>query len=183
MTDNSRPASVREASETFAQALARHTEAVLADGAGSDAEESAFEELTEAQVAYFQAVDPWDEEDDEQEPPPEGRTISVVRRGDYVVTDLDAVLASGRAAYLELWPDDSETDAADDVEGLGRALYQVAHAGGWDSLLELEGLSPVGGITLVVSQDEPLDEDPDTWLEQLGIDEDELLYAQSDVWG
>ncbi|RNL65784.1 hypothetical protein EFK50_01705 [Nocardioides marmoriginsengisoli] len=120
------------------------------------------------------------DEGDAEEWPVEG--ISVLQRHDYVVTDEDAVLAAGRQAYLQAWPEDDEAAAAADVNHVGRALYQVAHAEGWGSLRKVPGLAPVGGFTGVVRQDELLGPDPDDWAAEV-LDEDaELLYCQEDVF-
>lgn len=174
------------ASEALVAAIRAHTAAVLAGGTEAEETEEAFEELTGAQHAYYDAehrlAGASGDDEDEPEAVPEGVVVSVLRRHDYVISGPEAQLAAGRAAYLEVWPDDTEADAAQDVTHLGRALYQVAHAGGWDSLADTDGLVPLGGITVAVPQDEPLDLDPDLWFEQLGVDEGDLIYGQSDVY-
>jgi hypothetical protein len=71
--------------------------------------------------------------------------FSLLRRDDFAVTDEQAVLEGGRRAYLDVWPDDSERDATADVTDLGRALYQLAHAHGWDDLKKASGLRPTAG--------------------------------------
>ena len=81
------------------------------------------------------------------------------------MTDPDAVLAAGRAAYLRVWPDDDEAAASADVGGLGRALYQLVHAGGLDALSEpVPGLLPLTATTQVhaVQEQSPLPS-ADTW--------------------
>lgn len=130
-----------------------------------------------------------DEEDDDEdydnemaEPRPTSG-LSILRRHDFGVTDEAAVLAAGRAAYLRVWPDDSEEDAAADVTTLGRALYQVAHADGWDSLHRVDGLRPLGGLTHVIRQEELLSVEPDDWAADVFATEGEVICEQFDVWG
>jgi hypothetical protein len=128
--------------------------------------------------ALHQYVD--NDDDDEDEGPTSG--VSVVQRRDYVVTDADAVMEAGRQAYLRVWPDDTEAAASADVNHLGRALYQLAHADGWDNLYGTDGLAPVGGFVAVVKQEELFGPDPDEWSDGL-VDEDaEVLFSQTDVF-
>ena len=63
-------------------------------------------------------------------------------------------MAVGRAAYLQVWPEDGADDAAADVNHLGRAIYQIAHAEGWDALGDAPGLRPTGGLFVVVELDD-----------------------------
>jgi len=123
--------------------------------------------------------------DDDPEPMAEAATsgITVLRRYDYAITDHSAVIEAGRNAYKVVWPDDTDEAAIADVNHLGRALYQIAHAHGWDSLANVPGLRPVGGTTLVHRQDELLSTDPDEWPEDMFDTEGEDLYQQSDVFG
>lgn len=90
---------------------------------------------------------------------------------------------AGRRAYLRVWPDDDDVAAAADVSHLGRALYQLAHADGWHSLDQVEGLRPTGGAVAVLQQDELLGPDPDKWPDELFDDDAELLFSQHDVFG
>lgn len=110
--------------------------------------------------------------------------VSVLRRNDYVVSNEAAVMKAGRKAYRRLWPAEDAAAAAADVTHLGRALYQIAHAEGWDSLEQVKGLQPVGGVVVVQSSDELLSADPDGWPEDnvFGQDDDRLLYRQDDVY-
>ena len=158
--------------------------------------------LRETALAYVKAVseltgwgnvfaDLYEEEDDDEfeddetgsamEGPVSGFTV--LRRYDYAVTDEQAVMEAGREACKVVWPDDSEEAAVADVDHLGRALYQIAHAHGWDSLAGVEGLRPLGGTTLLHRQDELLSTDPDEWPDDMFDTEGEDLYQQSDVFG
>lgn len=125
-----------------------------------------------------------DDVDDEEKPDEEQQPstgISVIQRHDYRVTDDAAVLSAGRRAYLRVWPEDDENAANADVTHLGRALYQIAHAYGWESLGDVEGLRPTGACVIVVSRDDTLGPDPDEWPDDLfGVD-GEQLYEQRDV--
>lgn len=124
-----------------------------------------------------------DEDDDDVDGGPVAG-VSVLRRSDYVVSNEAAVMKAGRKAYRRAWPEEDAAAAAADVTHLGRALYQIAHADGWDSLNEVKGLQPVGGVVIVQSSDAILGADPDEWPEDtlFGHDEDRLLYRQDDVY-
>lgn len=110
--------------------------------------------------------------------------VSVLRRDDYVVKKEAAVLKAGRKAYRRMWPEDDAAAATADVTHLGRALYLIAHANGWDSLRHVKGLRPVRGITLVCSSDELIGADPDTWPEEdlFRLDEERLIYREDNVY-
>lgn len=120
------------------------------------------------------------EEDEEDADGEEVEVVAVVRvlhRADYAVADLDAVLEAGRAAYAEVWPDDSAEDAAADVTSLGRALYQIQHAGGLAGLEDAPGLLPAGSTTwyVDVSDEEEGPEDP------FGTDPERVLLQLDEV--
>lgn len=104
--------------------------------------------------------------------------VSVLQRHDLRVTDEAAVLAAGRRAYLRSWPDDDADAAAADVTHLGRALYQLAHADGWDAVGEAPGLRSTGRSVLVIGRELAPGADPDDDTEDQG----ELLYSQQDVF-
>jgi len=154
--------------------------------------------LRDAALAYVEAVaeltgwgnvfaDLYGEDEDDDDAEPEATDpvtgITVLSRHDYAVTDEEAVMAAGREGYKVVWPDDDDAAAAADVEHLGRALYQIAHAHGWHSLADVPGLRPVGGMTLVHRQNDLLSTDPDEWPDDMFDTEGEDLYGQSDVYG
>jgi hypothetical protein len=62
-----------------------------------------------------------------------------------------------------VWPEDTDVDAAGEVTNLGRALYQVQHAGGFAALDQTPGLEPAGATTWIMEATESLDQDPDNW--------------------
>lgn len=193
------------AAERLATAITIHADAVASAKGHRDIRTvfSAGDALLPAVLAYADAqfdytgagfpfgvlhqfADDEDEDDDHDSEMAEARPasgISVLRRHDFGVTDEAAVLAAGRAAYLRVWPDDAEEDAAADVTHLGRALYQIAHADGWDSLDRVDGLRPLGGVTHVIGQNELLSADPDEWPSDVFATEGEVMYQQSDIWG
>ena len=109
------------------------------------------------------AEDGEDEEalDDE---PVGGEILSVVGRWDYRITDEDAVLAAGRAAYLRAWPDDTQEDAEIRVQQVSDAAAELEHAGGLTELDNAAGLQRHRSvISLVVhdgEDDETFDNDP-----------------------
>ena len=195
---------LRAAAAAFAAAITAHTEAIIARGPEEGAR-AVLEETdallpvvmgyVDAQFSYTGTGFPFgvlhqylDEEDggepgaDEREEDAPVAAISVLQRQDYAVTDEDAVLAAGRHAFAELHPEAGAQAAVTDVDHLGRALYQVAHLDGWDSLGALEGLRPTGGTVVVLRQDEPLGPDPDAWPADPFDAGGELVYGQSDVY-
>ena len=121
-----------------------------------------------------------DDDDGDDGTPPAG--VSVVQRHDYAVTDEAAVLSAGRAAYLRVWPDDDEATAARRVGHLGNALYELAHADGWDSLEDAPGLVPTGGRVVVFKQDQVLGGDSDDWPDELFVIDGEPLFTQDDIY-
>jgi hypothetical protein len=124
-----------------------------------------------------------DDDDDDDDDDEATAGVTVLQRRDYRVTDEAAVLDAGRRAYLRVWPEDDDAAAAADVTHLGRALYQLAHADGWHSLDQVEGLRTTGGAVVVLQQDELLGPDPDEWPEELFDDDAQLLYSQHDLFG
>ncbi|MFI6325083.1 hypothetical protein ACIBG8_46735 [Nonomuraea sp. NPDC050556] len=88
--------------------------------------------------------------------PTEG--LAVLRRHDFVITDREALMAAGRAAYLRVWPDDTEKDAASDVHDVNRAIYQLLHAAP-DPLDNIPGLRPGAWVQLTLAATEPLNLD------------------------
>lgn len=193
-------ARLRAAAAELTAAITAHAEAVTAVSKDADITEvfAASDRLLPSVLAYadaqfdytgngfpFGVLHQFAEQDEEDEPAdePEPATgISVLRRHDYQVTDEAAVLSAGRRAYLDVWPQDDEAAAAADVTHLGRALYQIAHAGGWHRLDELDGLRATGGAVVVVAQEEILGPDPDEWPEELFVGDGVLLYKQEDVF-
>lgn len=188
------------AAEALVEALRTHAAAVAGlRGDGESGEVvAAGERLVPALLGYADAqfqytgsgfplgiVHEFDDDDSDEvvdEGPVAG--VSVLRRDDYVVDKETAVLKAGRKAYRRMWPEDDAAAATADVTHLGRALYLIAHADGWDGLRQVKGLRPVGGITLVHSSDELLGADPDTWPEGdlFRHDEERLLYREDDVY-
>jgi hypothetical protein len=124
-----------------------------------------------------------DEDDDEEGEEVPAAGVTVLQRRDYRLTNEAAIMDAGRRAYLRVWPDDDEAAAAADVTHLERALYQLAHADGWHSLDQIEGLRTAGGAVVVLQQAELLGPDPDEWPEELFDDDAQLLYSHHDVFG
>ncbi|MFE3448292.1 hypothetical protein ACFXJ8_05090 [Nonomuraea sp. NPDC059194] len=84
-----------------------------------------------------------DEEEAESEETEPAERIAVLMRHDFVITDREALMAAGRAAYLRVWPDDIEDDSEFDVQTVDRAVYQLMHASGEDEILYgVPGLKP-----------------------------------------
>jgi hypothetical protein len=121
-----------------------------------------------------------DDPDDEDAGPTVG--VSVLQRRDYRVLDEPAVLSAARAAYLRVWAGDNAGDAQRDVTDLGRALYQLAHADGWNSLDHVAGLQPTGAYISVSAQDQLLDRDVEHWPQEMYAPQGEILYTQQEVF-
>jgi hypothetical protein len=107
--------------------------------------------------------------------------IGVLLRRDYRLSDADALVAAGRAAYADLYADHPEEAAVTDVTHAGRALYQMLHAYGVDGLdaqAEESGLTPRGGTVWVQALTErdadSLADDP------FGVVDEELLVYRLD---
>lgn len=193
-------ARLREAATAVQTAISAHAQALVAAGGENKAVFKASEDLLTVLIDYADAQfdftgygfplgalaqfaeedEQTDEEDEGEEWPTSG--ISVLQRHDYVVRDEDAVLEAGRQAYLRVWPDDDEAAAAADVTHVGRALYQVAHADGWNSLYKTRGLEALGGFIGVVKQDELFGPDSDDWAAAVLTEDAELLYSQDDIY-
>lgn len=152
--------------ETLAEAVRLHGAAVLGTTgrqaevpglftAGDDLARAA-SAYTEAQLDFtgttprFGVDEPWDDDEDEDPFPDAVGAVLVVRRADYAVTDFDAVLSAGRAAYRRVWPDDTDEDAVADVTGLDRALHQIEHAAGVAALDDVPGLEEMSSSTWIL---------------------------------
>jgi hypothetical protein len=110
--------------------------------------------------------------------------VSVVQRDDYAVTDEEAIIAAGRAAYLRTWPDQAAEDAESRVPGLAEALYEIAHADGWSALDDTLGIHPMGSAINVSAPDAPIDlsrsnpEEPELLHEDYIRVEGETIYSE-----
>jgi hypothetical protein len=203
-TDATR-ASYLEAGEAAIDALRSHLAVVAA--ASSDADEQriddsaettrlAFVALSDAQFGYSSTVAPFSllEDEDEDDTDEAEHTsvdsahdkISLLVRRDFQLTSEPELIAAGRAAYSQVSAEDAVDLDIDDVDDLGRALFQIVQAGGIDALSDVEGLEPVSGIVLAVSRDELMtEEDLDELIDdptELFAGEGEVLYSQAEVW-
>jgi hypothetical protein len=120
--------------------------------------------------------------DEDAEPTP--GIVTVLVRRDYAMDDDNALLAAGRGAFAEQYPDEPEEAASAVVNHPGNALSELLHAYGVDGLderAELAGLRPRGGTTWVqVLRDEDaanLVEDPFAV-----ADEEMLIYRLDEVF-
>ena len=100
--------------------------------------------------------------------------VAVLQRHDLLVTDEAAVLAAGRRA------DPGASAEGEEGTDLGRALSQLAAAGGWDSLGDVPGLRATARSVLVVGRAALADEDAAD--DDAADDEGELLYSRQDVF-
>ncbi|AWB86000.1 hypothetical protein C3E77_04815 [Mycetocola zhujimingii] len=141
-----------------------------------------FAEVTESHDEDDEDVEDDDEDEGEPEEIP---VISVLQRAEYNVVDSAAVLAAGREAYLRMWPSDSDEEARSRVDWLGAALYEIAHADGWQHLGKTPGLQPTGVITDVIAPTELIDlhadveDGPDPAFSVQG----NVLHRTVDQWG
>jgi hypothetical protein len=212
-TDSTR-ATYLEAGEAAIDAFRAHLALVAAST--SDADEPAIDDSAEAVRMAFLAVsdaefnysstlapfslledEDEDDDDDEDEDKHDGEEaplddeadhnkISIMLRRDFRLTSEKALIEAGRAAFSMAFPDDASAAATDDVQDLGRAIYQVVHAGGIDALNDVAGLDPVVGVVLAVGRDDLLtEEDVDALMDDPGelfAGEGEIIYSQADVW-
>ncbi len=195
-------ARLREAADALIDAIRTHANAVASLTSEADVGSlflagdellPALREYADAQFDYtgtnypLNALDDLVDEEDEDgdwdgddDGPVVG--VSILRRHDYLVADEESVLTSGRHAYRRVWPDDDAEAAEADVTDLGRALYQIAHADGWDALDDVAGLEPVGGVVIIRPADELLGDDPEGREEDLfAHDDDSILFRLDDV--
>lgn len=204
---------VEETGRALAEAVLKHS-AIVASAIGPADRKTIFgsdKELGTAALAYgrahmdhsgtFPSLDPftWDEGalDDWDDDPTAvtelvtGQGLTVLRRVDFIAHDVDALIEAARVAYLEDWPDQTRRDAEAYVEHVGTAIYQIGHTGGFDALLDAEGLAPTAGMTVVHTQDNVLDvvaldaavdalETPGPW--PIFGTEGDVLNSSSDVW-
>jgi hypothetical protein len=111
-------------------------------------------------------------------------TLGVLVRRDYVMEDDDALLAAGREAFAERYPEEPEEAANAEVNHPGSALSELLHAYGVDGLderAELAGLRPRGGTTWVQVLD---DEDAANLVEDpfAVANEEMLIYRLDEVF-
>ena len=169
-------------------------------GSGETVEEAfvalgrAESDLTAASSPFSALVqnEDWDDDDEEDEEPDpldesaQFNQLSVLIRRDYRLTSESAVLDAGRAAYAQVWPDDSAEAAAEDVSHLGRAIYQITHAGGFEALDDVQGLDPTAGIALILGREQTMSgADLEDALEDpapLFVVDGEILHSEGDVW-
>lgn len=100
---------------------------------------------------------PMPDDTDEELGPSE--RIAVLIRHDFLIDDLEALIAAGRAAYLRMRPDDIES-VESDVQTADDAIHEIMHASCEDTILEgVPGLRPTASIQTTRDVSEPLDFD------------------------
>ncbi|GAA2101983.1 hypothetical protein GCM10009841_18110 [Microlunatus panaciterrae] len=181
-------AAVRLAAQDVIEAFKHHVDVVCAatspaaeDSIDTSAEvlREALHRFTERQsdhcgewTPFYDAFEPEDDEEDELDDlleqlidgddglgPVTG--ISRLARWDFEVVDEDAVIAAGKAAWREEYPDTTEDDLASHNHNVGLAIYNITHVRGQEALLETEGLEPTWGYIATYQQQElgPLETD------------------------
>ncbi|MET1039257.1 MAG: hypothetical protein ABW075_13365 [Aeromicrobium sp.] len=209
-TDATRTAYL-QAGEAAIEALRSHLSVVAASSSDADeptiddsaeAVRLAFLAVSDAEFNYSSTLAPFslledDDEDDEGDgadgaeeepldPDAEHTKISIMLRRDFRLTSQVALVEAGRTAYSAAFPNDALDAATDDVHDVGRAIYQVVHAGGIDALNDVAGLDPVVGVVLAVGREDLLTEaDLDALTDDPGelfAGEGEVIYSQADVW-
>jgi hypothetical protein len=197
-----------EAGEAAIEALRSHLSLVAATS--SDADEPriddsaetvrlAFLALSDAEFNFSSTLAPFsllelDEDDDDDDhdhehtdgPDVSHDKISIMVRRDFRLTSESDLIAAGRTAYSKISPDEAPELPEEDVDDLGRALYQIVHAGGIDALSATAGIEPVTGVILALGRDELMAaDDLDDLLEdpaEIFAGEGEILYSLAEVW-
>jgi len=195
-----------EAGEAAIEALRSHLSTVAATS--SDADEPriddsaetvrlAFLALSDAEFNFSSTLAPFslleldedDADDDHEHADGEDVShdkISIMVRRDFRLTSESDVIAAGRTAYGKISPDEAPELPDEDVDGLGRALYQIVHAGGIDALSATAGIEPVTGVILALGREELMEaDDLDDLLEdpaEIFAGEGEILYSLAEVW-
>jgi hypothetical protein len=188
---------LQAALDRLTDALEAHLEAALNRSGETDpAVQNAYTVLRHASSAYDELlfdltgeVTPWeypeggelDVEYEDTDTMP--GIVGVMVRRDYEIADVDGLIAAGRVAYGELYPEDPPQTAVSDVTHPGRALYQLLHAYGVDGLdhrAEDSGLVARGGTVWVQALDE---DDAATLAEEpfSVADEEMLVYRLDEV--
>jgi hypothetical protein len=90
-----------------------------------------------------------------------GQGVAVRVRADFIVTDPERLLAAGRAAYRELWPEDPQRTAEQRVDGVEAAICELLHAHPAEPLTGMNlaeiGLAEAGTATAINRVDQVLD--------------------------
>jgi hypothetical protein len=81
-----------------------------------------------------------EEADDDGERWEPAAVIVAVGRWDLNVHDPDAFIAAGREARREAYPDETDQERGEAVERPEQAAYEIAHARGWDALVNAPGV-------------------------------------------
>lgn len=197
-TPSPNPDDVREAAEALKAAIDAHLAACEQRSAEVDFDvqrtygvlRTAAERYDDLLFTVYEEVTPWEfaegpeTETEYEDVFAEPERMALLLRRDYLLIDSDALLAAGRAAYSELYPNEPAEAAESDVSHPGRAVYQLLHAYGIDGLdarAGEAGLFPEGGTVWVQGlhpDDETLEDDP------FGVaDEDLLIYRLDEVYG
>jgi hypothetical protein len=171
---------VRDAAERFKAAIDAHLTACEQRSSDADpAVQEAYDTLRQVGLAYddllfdaYEEVTPFeapDVTDDEEwaalaEAGTVSDRLSVLSRRDFTIADPAELIEAGRAAYLELFPDDVEAQADERVTDPGAAVQQMLQAYGQEGVEERaddSGLVPEGSTTWVLAAVEP----PADWRE------------------
>ena len=170
-------AAYEQCATAFLEALQRHMSQTLSRK-GRQAELGQYfasaEELGKAAVAFDNAEFDWcgsfplgiqtfeddeeDEGDGEDEVTPADGVLTALGRWDFRITDTDAVVVAGRAAYTRMWPDDTHEDAQERVQDPASAAREIVHADGWSALSSTTGLLLKRDVNQFITHD-GLDDD------------------------
>jgi hypothetical protein len=150
-------AAYEQCAKAFLEALQRHVSQTLSRK-GREAELRQYfasqEELRSAAVAFDNAEFDWcgsfplgvqdfeddDEDEGDEVAPASNGVLTAVGRWDFRITDTDALVEAGRAAYSKAWPDATPEDALERVQGPESAASEISHADGWSALSSTSGL-------------------------------------------
>lgn len=144
--------------EELHAALDAHAALVL-DRTGRESEMKAYfaavDRLTRAAAAFDDAEfdlcgsyplkieldeDEFDDDDEDDEDWEPAAVLSAVGRWDFNVHNPEAFIAAGREARQEAYPDETDEERREAVERPEQAAYEIAHARGWDALIDAPGV-------------------------------------------
>ena len=84
--------------------------------------------------------DDFEEEDEDEEAWEPAAVLSAVGRWDLNIEDGDALIEAGRQARRQAYPDESDDERNEAVERPEQAAYEIAHARGWDAMVNAPGV-------------------------------------------
>lgn len=185
---------VPDAAEALKSAVDQHLAACAARSGESDPRvQSAYDAVRAAAEAYDDAlyeaygeVTPFEFSSGPAVALAEGEAparFGLLLRRDYVVADVEELTEAAQRAAADDWPEAAGPAPTDEVDSVGRAVYQLLNAygiDGFDEVAEDSGLEPAGGTVWIVAEaedDESLYDEP-----FVDVDEERLLARLDEVF-